>query len=107
MPVDNPWMNPDKLMGLEDLIQLQREMGGPPTGAPRGADFPAVKKRQMLVPFGDGYQEDHPNPQMGFLMWLLSKMRGGMWGQPERPDMLMDNWLQQQQNRPQAPRWRM
>ncbi len=98
-------ISPDKLLSLEDLMQLQQERGGPPTGAPRGMDFPAQKRRQMLVPLQQGFQEDFPNPQMGFLMWLLSKMRGGMWGQPERPDMLMDEWLQQQQQRPQLPRW--
>jgi len=101
------FLNPDKLLSLEDLIQLQREAGAPASGAPKGMEFPAVKKKQMLVPkqpWSD-FQEGNPNPQMGFLMWLLSKMRGGLWGQPERPDMLQDQWLQQQQQRPQRPRW--
>lgn len=101
-------ITPDKYMSLEDLRQLQSEGGPPETGAPKGADFMGpMSRKKMLVPFDNRmFQEDNPNPQMGFLMWLLSKMRGGMWGQPERPDMLMDQWLQQQQNRPQMPRWR-
>ena len=112
----------DKLLSLEDLLQLQRDTGSVAGefGAPKGLEFiperfgsdrrpdpklMAPKKPFKLDNLGD-YQ-DQFNPQMmNFLQWLLSNMRGGMWGQPDRPDALMDNWLQQQMQKPQLPGWR-
>ena len=113
----------DKLIALEDLIQLQQEAGPPESGAPKGSGFdpfaygpdpnkrtdPRVTARRPMfqIPPQPDYRENYPNPKMNFLMWLLSKMRGGMWGRPERPDDLQDMWLQQQQQRPSQPRTRM
>ena len=103
-------------------MQLQRETGSAEEGEPRGFNFRpetdspkeyyrpdirALRRKPFKLPRSPDYRENYPNPQMGFLMWLLSKMRGGMWGRPERPDDLQDMWLQQQQQRPSQPRMKL
>lgn len=98
-------MEPDKRISLEDLTQLMSETGWGGRGEPKGTEFDISRRlRPYRVP-SESFQEDNPSPQMGFLMWLLSQMRGGMWGQANRPDMIQEQWLQQQMQRPQMRRW--
>lgn len=111
-----------KLLSLEDLLQIQQELGPPDSGGPKGSDFNPwaygsdrrpdprlMVPRQRTAPqdnLWSKYQEGNPNPQMGFLKWLLSRLQGGMWGNPDQPDQIQDQWMQDQMKRPQLPKWR-
>ena len=98
-------MKPDKYISMEDLMALQSQMGPPDMGGPKGPEFQSQRPKPYRLPQQE-YQEDYPNPQMGFLEWLLRKLQGGMWGKPDYPDELQDLWLEQQKGRPQLPRIR-
>ena len=99
---DEKQLRPNKFINPVDLEQLLMELNSPQQRDPsKFPDPQGVRNPGQLAPApGFGGFRDQQVPMMNFLQWLLSKGRGAMWGQPDRPDELLDLWLRQNMNKP-------
>lgn len=92
-------MTPNKFLSLEDILQLYREVPGQEgaEAGPKGGEevWPYIRRKPHFLGMEYGPVQADP-PNQNFLMWLMQKLRGGMWGNPDLPDQQLDKWMQQQ-----------